>query len=48
MTNDEYETVIGKLVILKLFLTQPHKGEVDAIIEKLETEYLERRQSYVR
>lgn len=43
MTNDEYETVIGRLVILKLFLTQHHREDVDAIIEKLETEYLERR-----
>lgn len=43
MTNDEYETVIGKLVILKLFLTQPHRAEVDVLIEALELEYLERR-----
>lgn len=43
MTNDEYETAIGKLVILKLFLTQPIRDEVDVLIEALETEYLERR-----
>ena len=43
MTNYEYETVIGKLVILKLFLTQPHRGKVDVLIEALESEYLERR-----
>ena len=43
MTNDEYETAIGKLVILKLFLTQPHRDEIDGVIEGLETEYLERR-----
>ena len=43
MTNDEYETVIGKLVILKLFLTAPHRDAVDEVIEGLETEYLERR-----
>ena len=46
MTNDEYETAIGKLVILKLFLTQHHKDEVDGLIEALESEYLERRQSF--
>ena len=43
MTNEEYKTVIGRLVILKLFLTQPHRGEVDGLIEALESEYLERR-----
>lgn len=43
MTSDEYETSIGKLVILKLFLTQPHKDAIDDVIEGLETEYLERR-----
>ena len=43
MTNDEYETVIGKLVILKLFLTESHRNAIDEVIEKLETEYLERR-----
>ena len=45
MTNDEYETVIGKLVILKLFLTPCLREDVDALIEKLRTEYMERRQS---
>ena len=43
MTNDEYEVAIGKLVILKLFLTEPHRNAVDEVIEGLETEYLERR-----
>ena len=43
MTNDEYETAIGKLVILKLFLTEPHRNAIDEVIEGLETEYLERR-----
>ena len=43
MTNDEYETVIGKLVILKLFLTKPHRHAVDEVIEGLKSEYLERR-----
>lgn len=43
MTNDEYETAIGKLVILKLFLTAPHRDAVDEVIEGLETEYIERR-----
>ena len=40
MTNDEYETAIGKLVILKMYLTQPHKDAVDEVIEGLETAYL--------
>ena len=44
MTNDEYETVIGKLVLVKLYLTPRHHGDVDALIEKLETEYVNRRQ----
>lgn len=43
MSAEDYEIVIGKLVILKLFLTQPHRDNVDIIIEGLETEYLERR-----
>lgn len=43
MTNDEYETAIGKLVILKLFLTAPHRSAVDELIEGLETEYIDRR-----
>lgn len=42
MTNDEYETAIGKLFLLKLFLTANHKGAVDGLIEELETEYIER------
>ena len=43
MTNDEYETAIGKLVILKLFLTKQHRDAIDEVIEGLETEYLDRR-----
>lgn len=43
MTNDEYETVIGKLVLAKLYLTHHYYADVDAIIQKLETEYMERR-----
>ena len=46
MTNDEYETVIGKLVLAKLYLTHHHYADIDALIEKLETEYMERRQNY--
>lgn len=43
MTNDEYEVAIGKLVLLKLFLTAPHGDAVDEVIEGLEAEYMERR-----
>lgn len=43
MTHDEYEIVIGKLVLVKLYLTRPHKDKIDELIEDLETEYLERR-----
>lgn len=43
MTNDEYETAIGKLMILKLFLTKPHRDTIDGVIEELEAEYLKRR-----
>ena len=42
MTTEEYETAIGKLVILQLFLTQPHRDAVDDVIEGLKSEYLER------
>jgi len=42
MQADEYETAIGKLVILKMFLTQPHQGAVDDVIEGLENEYIQR------
>lgn len=43
MTNDEYETAIGKLVLLKQFLTVTHHEAADAMIEGLVDEYLERR-----
>lgn len=46
MTNDEYETVIGKLTLAKIYLTHNHHNDIDALITKLETEYMERRQSY--
>ena len=42
MESSEYETAIGKLVIVKLFLTKPHKDLIDEVIEGLEQEYLER------
>ena len=42
MEASEYKTAIGKLVIIKLFLTQPHRDAIDEVIEGLETEYLER------
>lgn len=43
MTSDEYEMAIGKLAIVKLFLTKPHRDAIDEVIEGLENEYLERR-----
>lgn len=43
MTSEEYEIVMGKLVIVKLFLLKKHRDDIDAIMENLETEYLERR-----
>ena len=46
MTSEEYEPAIGKLVILKLFLTAPHRAAIDEVIEGLETEYLERRSNH--
>ena len=42
MEASDYETTIGKLVIIKLLLTQPHRDAIDEVIEGLETEYLER------
>ena len=42
MEESEYETAIGKLVIIKLFLTQPHRDAIDDVIEGLKIEYLER------
>ena len=46
MTNDEYETVIGKLVLAKLYLTHNHYADIDALIVELETEYMERRHNF--
>lgn len=43
MTSEEYELTIGRLVILKLFLTEPHRSAIDEVIEGLENEYLKRR-----
>lgn len=42
MTNEEYEIAIGKLVLLKLYLTHPHKDAIDDVIEGLEDEYIRR------
>ena len=46
MTSEEYELTIGKLVILKLFLTERHRSAVDEVIEGLEEEYLRRRREF--
>ena len=43
MTTEEYETAIGKLVILKLYLTARHRNTIDEVIRGLEDEYLERK-----
>lgn len=42
MTTEEYETTIGKLVIVKLFLTHNHHDAIDEVIEGLTTEYIDR------
>ena len=43
MRLEEYEIAIGKLIILKQFLTMNHYEEVDNLIEDLISEFLERR-----
>lgn len=43
MTDEEFELTIGKLTILKLFLTVRYHRYVDALIERLTSDYLERR-----
>lgn len=43
MTDEEFELTIGKLTILKLFLTVQYHEDVDALIERLTSDYLERR-----
>lgn len=43
MRVEEYEIAIGKLYILKQFLTQNHYENIDSIIESLVDEYLERK-----
>lgn len=43
MRIEEYEIAIGKLVILKTFLTQSHYEMIDDAIEVLVSEYTERR-----
>ena len=40
MRQDEYETVLGKLVILKLYLLKPLRDKVDGLIEEIEQDYL--------
>lgn len=43
MQHDEYETVIGKLVLTKLYMVGSHRATIDAVIEEIESEYIERR-----
>lgn len=43
MRVEEYELAIGKLVLLKQFLTHNHYENIDAMIETLIDEYLERK-----
>lgn len=43
MKNDDYEIILGKLVILKLFLTEKYRNAIDGVMEELEAEYLVRR-----
>ena len=43
MRVEEYEIAIGKLVILKQFLTYNHHENIDNMIEDLVAEFIERR-----
>jgi len=43
MRVEEYEIAIGKLIILKQFLTQNHYEDIDSLVESLIDEFLERR-----
>lgn len=43
MRVEEYEIAIGKLVILKQFLTHNHYESIDDVVEGLISEFLERR-----
>ena len=43
MRIEEYEIVIGKLYILKQFLTQNHYEDIDNLIESLVDEFLDRK-----
>lgn len=43
MRIEEYELVIGKLVLLKSFTTQSHYEAIDELIEVFTSEYVERR-----
>lgn len=35
MTSEEYDTVIGRLVRLKVWMTREHHAKVDELIESL-------------
>ena len=43
MRVEEYEIAIGKLIILKQFLTHNHYEAIDDVVESLISEFLERR-----
>lgn len=45
MRIEEYEIVIGKLVLAKEFLTLNHYKMIDEVIETLAAEYTDRRTS---
>ena len=42
MGREEYELVIGKLVLAKQHMTQNHYKAIDDVIEQLIDEYVER------
>lgn len=42
MRIEEYEIAIGKLVIIKQYLTHNHYEDIDNLIESLISEFLER------
>lgn len=43
MGSDEFEIVIGKLIIAKQFMTHAYYESIDAIVEDLVQDYLELR-----
>lgn len=43
MSKEEYEIVLGKLVLIKLYLLKRDRDYIDRLIEKLEEDYILKR-----